>query len=72
MTEYSDASIVCCYYKTQREREIHCESLIDAGRSTKTSFRSETEKQEYMRSHCFDIKRCDLCMLKSALDSKYE
>lgn len=71
-TSYNSVHVECCYYKSDNGRKIRCECLIKNGIKTETYFESEKEKKNHMENYCMDVKNCNQCMMKQALDKKYE
>lgn len=58
----------CAYYIREREKMITCEGS-EEGTLIGTRFRSEKEKIEFQRKHCF--KNCSRCKNAEYLDKKY-
>lgn len=69
MNTVNNAKAICPYFSSEEKFHINCEGLIDKTIS-RTWFRSEKRKQQWLRDYC--CKYCyRKCPIARSLDRKY-
>lgn len=67
---YTSSAAECPYYKGETEHHIICEGVTDHS-SIRLSFGSTKGHKKYLQHYCYSLRRCEKCLIRTALDKKY-
>lgn len=68
---YASSSAECPFYKGETDHHIICEGVVDHS-SVRLAFGSTRAHKKYLQHFCYSMRRCEMCLIKSALAKKYE